>query len=259
MKGIISKDGFIETKNNKKYQVCIADIENIIELQDKSLIDCEVEFEILNGIPRNIFICFENNKNNIIIENNKQRNNSLKHIYKMIMNYFRVKQQKVDEYNYIKDIKLFRNRIKIMLFCTILSPLVFPIIVVLVMKYKITKQIASVSDMKLLSLFWLSFVNIAIIYIILLFSISNIKYQSFYIFILFDIIFALVATYMYFRKLSLVTENKTFTNIFWGVFLSLFILRYSIVLGIIIIILLVIAYYQALFKITKVKNIDKDN
>lgn len=232
LKGVILPNGFIKTDNGEIYTLSLIHINNLYDIQNNSLINRQVIFDIHNGIACNIDIEITPQHHQ-----NTTTESALKHYIIPLENNI-----------------LFKRRVKIMLVCNFILPIfVIPLFIAAYMQFLLTKQIAIQARSKMLMFyFFMSSGSMYFIVLLALFSgIFGVEMSGelFFGFIGLSSISIFIGMILYLRLLSKITGEKLFMSAFYIVLCAGLVGRFVLPLGIICLILAPIFYSIAWLRI----------
>lgn len=245
LKGVILPNGFIKADNGEIYELSLTRINNLYDIQNNSLINRQVIFEIHNGIACNIDIetTLQNNQNTTT-ESISTNTQSHAHTESTPKHYIIP----------LENSTLFKRRVKIMLVCNFILPIfVIPLFIAAYMQFLLTKQIAIQAQNKtLMFYFFMSSGSMYFLVSLALFSgIFGVEMSGelFFGFIGLSTISIFIGMILYLRLLSKITGEKLFMTAFYIVLCAGLVGRFVLPLGIICLILAPIFYSIAWLRI----------
>ena len=248
LKGVILSNGFIKADNGEIYELSLTHINNLYDIQNNSLINRQVIFDIHNGIACNIDIEITLQNNQHTTTESISTNTSQIHAESTPKGYIIP----------LENITLFKRRVKIMLVCNFILPIfVIPLFIAAYMQFLLTKQIAIQAQNKtLMFYFFMSSGSMYFITLLALFSgIFGIEMSGelFFGFIGLSSISIFIGMILYLRLLGKITGEKLFMSAFYIVLCAGLVGRFVLPLGIICLILAPIFYSIAWLRIKTIR------
>ena len=245
LKGVILSNGFIKANNGEIYELSLTHINNLYDIQNNSLINRQVIFDIHNGIACNIDI-------EITLQNNQ--NTTTESISTNTQSHAHAESTPKGYIIPLENITLFKRRVKIMLVCNFILPIfVIPLFIAAYMQFLLTKQIATQARSKMLMFyFFMSSGSMYFMVLLALFSgIFGIEMSGelFFGFIGLSTISIFIGMILYLRLLGKITGEKLFMSAFYIVLCAGLVGRFVLPLGIICLILAPIFYSIAWLRI----------